>query len=69
MALLDTYETEQRPSGALTVDQAYTGRVRRVDPKLGVEADPPMVEELTIEIGYRYGSPAIHPDPAATGFP
>jgi len=33
-ALLDTYEVERRPIGALRVEQAYTRYVLRVDPSL-----------------------------------
>jgi hypothetical protein len=52
--LLETYDAERRPIGALTIDQAYTRWVRRIDPDLGVENAPVPIEEMTMEIGYRY---------------
>ena len=52
--LLDSYEAERRPIGLITVDQAYTRWVRRVDPELGVESAPTLIDDLMMEIGYRY---------------
>jgi len=60
-ALLDTYEQERHPVGALTIEQAYTRYVRRIAPELGMDDIQPLVDELSMEIGYRYQSPAIVP--------
>lgn len=58
-ALLDTYDAERRPVGALTTEQAYTRYVLRVDPSLGKDDLMPVVHEVPIELGYRYRSSAI----------
>ncbi|MGE5723030.1 MAG: FAD-dependent monooxygenase [Sphingomonadales bacterium] len=58
-AILDTYEQERRPVGALTIEQAYTRYVLRIAPELGTDGIQPLVDELSMEIGYRYRSPAI----------
>jgi len=58
-ALLDTYDQERRPVGELTIEQAYTRYVRRIAPELGMDDIQPLVDELSMEIGYRYQSPAI----------
>ena len=57
--LLDTYDTERRPVGAFTTEQAYTRYVLRLDPSLGKENLRPIVDEAAVEIGYGYRSPAI----------
>ena len=58
-ALLDTYDAERQPVGALTTEQAYTRYVLRVDPSLGKDDLMPVVHEVPIELGYRYRSTAI----------
>ena len=59
-ALLDSYEAERRPIGRLTIEQAYTRYARRVVPELAGDAElPPLVDDLSMEIGYRYRSNAI----------
>ncbi|MGH9103114.1 MAG: FAD-dependent monooxygenase, partial [Acidimicrobiales bacterium] len=58
-ALLDTYEAERQPLGKLTVEQAYTRYVRRVTPELPGDDLPPLVDDLSMEIGYRYRSRAV----------
>jgi 2-polyprenyl-6-methoxyphenol hydroxylase-like FAD-dependent oxidoreductase len=58
-ALLDTYDAERQPVGALTTEQAYTRYVLRVDPSLGKEDLMPVVHEVPIELGYRYRSAAV----------
>jgi 2-polyprenyl-6-methoxyphenol hydroxylase-like FAD-dependent oxidoreductase len=60
--LLDTYDAERQPIGALTVEQAYTRYVMRVAPYLGTDGAQPLVDDFSMEIGYRYESPAIVPD-------
>ena len=57
--LLSTYDTERQPVGAFTTEQAYTRYVLRLDPSLGKENLLPIVEEATVELGYRYRSPAV----------
>ncbi len=58
-SLLETYDAERQPVGALTTEQAYTRYVLRLDPSLGKDDLMPIVEEATVELGYRYGSAAI----------
>src|SRR6185436_11052480 len=57
--LLETYDDERRPVGAFTVDQAYTRYATRVVPERGKENVKPLVDDLLIEIGYRYRSSAV----------
>jgi 2-polyprenyl-6-methoxyphenol hydroxylase-like FAD-dependent oxidoreductase len=57
--LLATYDTERQPVGAFTTEQAYTRYVLRLDPGLGKEDLMPIVEEATVELGYRYRSAAV----------
>jgi len=61
-ALLDTYDAERRPIGALACEQAYTRYVARTAPYLGMAGAQPLVSDLNIELGYVYRSPAIVPD-------
>lgn len=58
-SLLDTYEMERRPVGQMTIEQAYTRYVLRIEPERGTEGIKPLIDELSAEIGYRYRSPAI----------
>jgi 2-polyprenyl-6-methoxyphenol hydroxylase-like FAD-dependent oxidoreductase len=57
--LLDTYDLERRPIGELTVEQAYSRYVTRVAPYLGTDGTQPIVDDFSMEIGYRYNSPAV----------
>jgi 2-polyprenyl-6-methoxyphenol hydroxylase-like FAD-dependent oxidoreductase len=57
--LLSTYDTERQPVGAFTTEQAYTRYVLRLDPSLGKDDLMPIVDEATVELGYRYRSSAI----------
>ena len=61
--LLETYEAERRPVGELTVEQAFTRYVTRVAPYLGTENTQPIVDDFSMEIGYRYNSPAVVLEP------
>jgi len=61
--LLRTYDAERRPVGDLTVEQAYARYVTRVAPYLGTDAMQPLVDDFSMEIGYRYNSAAIVPEP------
>ncbi|MEY2229061.1 FAD-dependent monooxygenase [Streptomyces sp. BF23-19] len=68
--LLDTYDAERRPVGALAVEQA---RLRLADPRLHWDASPALAAERAragvvnspvVHLGYRYDSTAII-DPVA----
>ena len=61
--LLGTYDAERRPVGELTVEQAFTRYVMRVAPYLGAENTQPIVDDFSMEIGYRYNSPAVVLEP------
>jgi len=63
--LLDTYDAERRPVGELTVEQAFTRYVARVAPYLGTEDTQPIVDDFSMEIGYRYDSPAVMLEPGS----
>jgi 2-polyprenyl-6-methoxyphenol hydroxylase-like FAD-dependent oxidoreductase len=64
--LLDSYDAERRPVGELTVEQAFTRYVTRVAPYLGAaENTQPIVDDFSMEIGYRYDSPAIVLEPGS----
>ena len=57
--LLETYETERKPVGKFTVEQAYTRYVTRTAPYLGAKDFEPPANDFNIELGYLYRSPAI----------
>jgi putative polyketide hydroxylase len=61
--LLDTYDAERRAVGELTVEQAYTRYVTRVAPYLGTEGMQEIVDDWSMEIGYRYNSAAVALEP------
>jgi len=61
-ALLETYETERRPVGKFTVEQAYTRYVTRSATYLGAKDFHPLANDFDIEVGYLYQSPAIVTD-------
>src|SRR6516162_2189616 len=63
--LLETYDAERRPIGQLTVEQAFTRYVTRVAPYLGTENTQPLVDDFSMEIGYRYNSPAVVLEPGS----
>jgi hypothetical protein len=60
--LLDTYDTERRPLGGVTVEQAYSRYVRRSAPYLGTDTVQPVIDDWRMEIGYRYRSAAVIPE-------
>jgi len=68
-ALLGTYETERKPVGAFTVEQAFSRYVTRTAPWLAARVQlAPVVDDLHIELGYLYDSPlGVHADPRSTG--
>jgi 2-polyprenyl-6-methoxyphenol hydroxylase-like FAD-dependent oxidoreductase len=61
--LLATYDAERRPVGAFTVEQSYSRYVTRVAPYLGAQDAQQVVDDLYLELGYRYASPAIIAEP------
>src|SRR5712691_4144340 len=63
LGLLDSYDAERRPVGELTVEQAFTRYVTRVAPYLGTGNTQPVVDDFSMEIGYRYDSPAVVLEP------
>jgi 2-polyprenyl-6-methoxyphenol hydroxylase-like FAD-dependent oxidoreductase len=60
--LLSTYETERKPVGKFTVEQAYTRYVTRTATYLGAKDFQPPASDFNIELGYLYRSPAIVPE-------
>jgi 2-polyprenyl-6-methoxyphenol hydroxylase-like FAD-dependent oxidoreductase len=64
--LLETYDAERRPVGALTVEQAYARYVRRTAPYLGLDTVQPLVDDWSMEIGHHYRSGAILNEPDDT---
>jgi 2-polyprenyl-6-methoxyphenol hydroxylase-like FAD-dependent oxidoreductase len=60
--LLSTYETERRPVGKFTVEQAYTRYVTRSATYLGAKDFQPLANDFNIELGYIYRSPAVIPE-------
>jgi len=65
--LVDTYDHERQPIGRLTIEQAYTRYVLRTAPYLGTDDIQPIADDLSLEIGHRYRSAAVLPDPAEAG--
>ncbi len=58
--LLDSYDPERRPISGLTVEQAYSRYVLRVDPSLPQDDLQPPMDEPSIELGAIYRSSAVH---------
>jgi 2-polyprenyl-6-methoxyphenol hydroxylase-like FAD-dependent oxidoreductase len=65
--LLATYEPERLAVARLTVEQAYTRYVTRLDPGLGTDGLMPVIDDAAIDLGYRYRSDAITPDGGSGG--
>jgi len=63
--LLATYEPERLAVSRMTVEQAYTRYVTRLDPGLGTDGLMPLIDDAAIDLGYRYRSDAITPDSSA----
>lgn len=61
--LLDTYDAERRPVGEFTVEQSYSRYVGRVAPYLGASDAQPVVDDLYLELGYRYESTGVIAEP------
>ena len=61
-ALLDTYGAELRPIAELTVEQAYTRYVLRVDTTLPRDGLMPPLDDAAIELGAVYRSSAVLAD-------
>jgi 2-polyprenyl-6-methoxyphenol hydroxylase-like FAD-dependent oxidoreductase len=62
--LLETYEAERLPVARMTVEQAYTRYVTRLDPGLGTDDLEPVIDDAVIDLGYRVGSSSITDDGA-----
>lgn len=63
-ALLDTYEAERRPVSAFTVDQAVARSLQRFrNPAVADVQAAPIVDDLTVMMGYRYRSAAVVAEP------
>ncbi|MGN9906027.1 FAD-dependent monooxygenase [Phytohabitans sp. LJ34] len=60
--LLDTYQAERLPVARMTVEQAYTRYVTRLDPGLGTDGLEPVIDDALIDLGYRYRSRSIVDD-------
>jgi FAD binding domain len=67
--LLATYDAERRPVGEFTVEQSYARYVGRVAPYLGAADAQPVVDDLYLELGYRYDSPAVFAEPGDEKLP
>jgi 2-polyprenyl-6-methoxyphenol hydroxylase-like FAD-dependent oxidoreductase len=67
--LLSTYESERRPIACLTTEQAYTRYVTREARYLDRGNLQPQVEDLNVEMGYRYHSSAVVPEACADSGP
>jgi 2-polyprenyl-6-methoxyphenol hydroxylase-like FAD-dependent oxidoreductase len=61
--LLATYDAERRPVGEFTVEQSYARYVTRVAPYLGTADAQPVLDDLYLELGYRYSSSAVIGEP------
>ena len=60
-ALVDTYDAERQPAGALATEQAYNRYVTRSDPALGTVGMHEAVPDMHVEFN-RYRSSAVLPD-------
>ena len=67
--LLDTYDAERRPVGSLTVEQAYTRYVLRVDPSLPKDDMAAPLDDASIELGGVLRSAAVLDDGSDDGAP
>jgi 2-polyprenyl-6-methoxyphenol hydroxylase-like FAD-dependent oxidoreductase len=65
--LLATYDAERRPVGEFTVEQSYARYVGRVAPYLGTAGTQQVVDDLYLELGYRYESAAVIAEPGEAG--
>jgi putative polyketide hydroxylase len=67
--LLSTYDLERRPAAAFTVEQAYARYVTRSAPYLRSDDLQAIQNDLNIELGYCYHSPAVIPESPDDGVP
>jgi 2-polyprenyl-6-methoxyphenol hydroxylase-like FAD-dependent oxidoreductase len=65
-ALLDSYDAERRPAGALISEQGYTRYVLRVDPTLPQDDLASPLDDPSIELGIVYSSDAVVADGTTT---
>jgi len=61
--LLDTYESERRPVGEFTVEQAYSRYVTRTAPYLASKGFQPVAHDMNVELGYCYDG-RLHEHPS-----
>jgi 2-polyprenyl-6-methoxyphenol hydroxylase-like FAD-dependent oxidoreductase len=64
--LLGSYESERRPVGELTAEQAYSRYVTRTAPYLADRGFHAVLPDLDVELGYGYVSDVITPDGVPT---
>jgi hypothetical protein len=67
--LLGSYHAERHPVGEFTVEQSYSRYVTRVAPYLGTDGIQPVLDDLYLELGYRYASAAIMTEPGDDATP
>ena len=67
--LLDTFDAERRPVSSLTVEQAYTRYVLRVDPSLPKDDMAAPLDDASIELGAVHRSAAVLDDCCDDGAP
>jgi len=67
--LLDMYDAERLPVARMTVEQAYTRYVTRLDPGLGTDGLDPLIDDPAIDLGYRYRSGSFTVDEPDDGSP
>ena len=61
--LLETYESERRPVGEFTVEQAYSRYVTRTAPYLASKGFQPVAHDMNVELGYCYDG-RLHEHPS-----
>jgi 2-polyprenyl-6-methoxyphenol hydroxylase-like FAD-dependent oxidoreductase len=61
--LLASYETERRPVGELTAEQAYARYVTRTAPYLAPQGFQPVAPDLDVELGYGYAPAPLSQSP------
>jgi hypothetical protein len=57
--LLSSYSPERQPVAALSVEQAYTRYITRLEPELTADDVAPMIDAAIVDMGYTYRSPAV----------
>jgi 2-polyprenyl-6-methoxyphenol hydroxylase-like FAD-dependent oxidoreductase len=65
--LLDGYDAERRPIGALTADAQLANLGERMPPAMRAGFPEPVADPLAVMLGYRYHSAAISSEPGDDG--